>query len=206
MRKEESRGFTLIELLVAMVLFSWLAVMGYSGLSNIIKQQTVQQELQQRKEDLERSLLVMARDFYQIVPRTVRNNEGEVTAALAFDDNNNFIEFTRINSSIPFFSEEDALFRQSRFSRIGYKLEGRKLYREHYYALDRSFAAVPSKTLMLDQVDSFDIRFLKSDNTWSKFWSITEKKDALPLAIEVKIKLEGGNEYTHLFPVIEPLL
>ena len=201
----KSFGFTLIEFLVAVGIFSLIATMGYSGLSQVIKTQKAQTRAQLKIKDIERALLVMARDFYQIVPRSVRNNQGNLIATLVFDDNSNFIEFTKLNSAIPYFSEEEAQFRRSRLTRVGYKLEGSDFYREHYNTLDRTLGTVPSKTLMLKDVLDFSVRFLNADRTWSKFW-LTSKTDLeqLPVAIEIKLTIHGGNEYTHLFPVLEP--
>ncbi len=198
------RGFTLVELLVAIGLFSILAAMGYGGLSNIIQFQKVQQEAQVQKEDIERALLVMARDFYQIVPRRVRDNTGKAEAALTFDSDNQHIEFSRVGSAIPYFADDDALFRRSRFSRVGYLLEGEIIYRLTYTALDRALSAVPRRTPMLRDVDEFKIRFLSDNQAWSSSWGAkTTDVTQLPRAIEVTVILTNTTEYTHLFPIIE---
>ena len=198
------KGFTLIELLIAMSLFSLLATMGYTGLSNIISFQTAQEQSKQRKEDVEQALLIMSRDFYTIYPRAIRNNEGRFEAALTFDDNSSIIEFTRIGSITPYFSEDSALFRRSRFLRVGYQLEGDEFYRLYYPTLDRTLGTEAIKTLLLKGVADFEVQFLVQGSL-KKFWSASIRNiRELPEGVEVKLTLKDDTEYVHFFPVVQP--
>ena len=194
--KHKQQAMTLVEILIAMMLFSIIATMGYSGLSNVINLQTQQKRIQNEQEDLQRVLLIMARDFYQIVPRPIRDNNGSVKGSVTFDGNNNIIEFTRSGNSHPI------TFNRSQFLRVGYILEDDELYRLHWYHLDRTLDAVPQKNRLLRKVDSITYRFMDDKKTWGKSWT---KKNAeqVPVAIEMVLAMENGTEYLHTFPLVQ---
>ena len=189
-------AFTLVELLVAMAIFGILSAMGYGSLSNILSLQSRQQQVQQAQEDLQRALLILARDFYQIVPRPVRDNLGKPENAFRYDSNNNTVEFTKSGNFQPI------KFRQSSLQRIGYSLEGDILYRQHWTALDRPVDATVSKYPILKSVSALNFRFLNAKKEWSKFWQPQGLTD-LPFAIAVEIELTDGSTFLHTFPVLQ---
>jgi general secretion pathway protein J len=190
-------AMTLIEILIAMILFSVIATMGYGGLSNIIDLQREQKRIQREQEDIQRVLLIISRDFYQIVPRPVRNNTGAVIASVHFDSNNNTIEFTRSGNSHPI------TFNRSQFLRVGYTLEDDQLYRLHWHHLDRVLSTIPEKNLLLRDIDSIKFRFMDKTKIWKKTWS-PRNVNEIPNAIEMILTMQNEVEYLHTFPLVQP--
>lgn len=194
---DKQHAMTLVEILISMVLFGIIAAIGYGGLSNLINLQNNQNRIQSEQEDLQRVLLIMARDFYQIVPRPIRNNTGSVIGSLFYDSNNNTIEFTRSGNSNPI------SFNRSQFLRVGYQLEEDTLYRLHWKHLDRILSSVAQKNPLVREVDSISYRFMDENKTWKRTWS-NSNPEKIPTAIEMILTMQNGAEFLHTFPLIQP--
>lgn len=195
--QKSQQAMTLMEILIAMVIFGLLASMGYGGLSNVIDLQKQQNRIQNDQEDLQRVLLIMARDFYQIVPRPIRGNSGAFVASVSFDANSNAIEFTRSGNSHPI------TFNRSQFLRVGYRLEDDTLYRLHWHHLDRVLSAVEQKNPLLRQVQSIQYRFMNEKRSWSKRWS-PKNINRIPAAIAMILTMDNNVQYVHTFPLVQP--
>lgn len=196
LNQSKKSGFTLLEILVALSIFSVIATMGYSGLNKILKLQERQEEIQQAQEDLQRALLIVSRDFYQMVPRPVRDNSGSFINAVSFDSNNNKIQFTRSGNTYPI------TFKQSSLQRIAYNLEDDKLYRTHWSMLDRPLSAFPSKYQLLENVTRMTLRFMSSGGTWSNFWN-PASLTTMPKAIELTLEMKDKQIFLHTFPILK---
>ncbi len=61
----KQQGFTLVELLIAIAILSVISVISYSALSNTLKHQSSQKEHSQNLDQLQKTLLYLARDFSQ---------------------------------------------------------------------------------------------------------------------------------------------
>ena len=70
------RGFTLLELLVALAIFALVSVMAYGGLASVLDQQFATDEIAGQLARLQKTYLLLQRDFEQLVPRPVRDEYG----------------------------------------------------------------------------------------------------------------------------------
>jgi general secretion pathway protein J len=79
----EQSGFTLIEILVAMAIFALIAVGSVTMLTAVSAQNDLSNERMQALQTMQRAMLIIERDFLQMVPRKTRV-EGEVSDILVF--------------------------------------------------------------------------------------------------------------------------
>ncbi|MEE9570367.1 MAG: prepilin-type N-terminal cleavage/methylation domain-containing protein, partial [Gammaproteobacteria bacterium] len=61
-----AKGFTLIELLVAMAIVAVIGIMALSGLSEVIRQQTIAQERAERWREIQFAMRIISQDLAQI--------------------------------------------------------------------------------------------------------------------------------------------
>jgi general secretion pathway protein J len=79
----QQSGFTLIEILVAMAIFALIAVGSVTMLTAVSAQNELSDERMQALQRMQRAMLVIERDFLQMVPRKTRV-EGETSDILVF--------------------------------------------------------------------------------------------------------------------------
>jgi len=84
--------------------------------------------------------------------------------------------------------------------RLRYFFDGKKLVRRTWKRLDRAPEAEFLDQTVLDNVQTWQVRFL-SGGQWFDQWSIEDERSplALPNAIEVKVSLLDGREFRWLF-------
>ena len=190
-------GFTLLEMLVALAIFALLAVMSYSGLSSVMNQQVVTEEHAQRLGDLQKTYMLMQRDLEQVLLRPVRDEFGDVQPALAGSD---VLQLTRGGWSNPLNRPRSSL------QRVGYAWEDRQLVRYVWQVLDRAQDSEPLRQLLLDDIDSMEIRYLSPGAEWQSQWpepvfntSPDDPSPGLPLAVEVTLEHEHFGPLVWLF-------
>ena len=76
-------GFTLVEILVAMAIFALIAVGSVTMLSAVTTQNELSDERMKALQDMQRAMLIIERDFLQMVPRKTRV-DGDVSDILVF--------------------------------------------------------------------------------------------------------------------------
>lgn len=176
-RSARGAGFTLVELLVALVIFSTMAVIAYSGLSAVT---TTHERLSEREAtlaDIGRALSLIERDLRSLAPR-------RVWAA---------------NAPLPPLSAQGPMLEVSTFGRgrvlgpdlglverIGYLSDGDALYRQRWPAPDRLPATRPDQQRLLAEVEQLRWRFLDLQGRWQDRWPVpgAADADAWPRAVE----------------------
>jgi general secretion pathway protein J len=191
-RRTGSSGFTLIEVLIAIAVFATASALAWGGLNAVIRARDALQREQQSFARIVRLVGTLERDLRAAVGRPVRGNFNEPVAALRGDAEH--LELTRIGYASPRAEP------RSNLERVLYELDGRKLQRGRYVALDRAPGSTPVIEELHDQVQSFRLRFLDVDGRWLDRWPPQERGqlDAMPRAIEVRVSLEGTGEITRL--------
>ena len=197
-----TRGFTLLELLVAVTVFAILSAMAYGGLRNIIDNSQQTDSAMQRLQQVQLAMLKISRDFTQLSARNIRDEYGNSSSAILTTAGSDiFIEFTRGGRRNP------AELLRSHLQRVAYKLEENSLSRLHWPQLDRTQEMEPYETLLLDDVERAEIRFLDNNNEWHNEWPpldssvVTGDTTVALSAIEFTLELQDWGELVRLFLV-----
>jgi general secretion pathway protein J len=190
-------GFTLLELLVALAIFALVSVMAYGGLATVLDQQFATEEIAEQLARLQKTYMVLQRDFEQVVPRPVRDEFGENMAPLSGGTQ---LQLTRGGWNNP------AGHPRSSLRRVGYRLEEQSLVRYAWSVLDRAQNSEPLEQSLLDGVTGIRTRYLDEGNEWQDSWPpdrvTTPAAGAgvsLPLAVEVQLEHERFGPITWLF-------
>jgi general secretion pathway protein J len=181
--KRQALGFTLIEVLIAVFIFSMMAAMAYSGLSNSIK---TSREAEKRGEQLHRLQMAMAliqRDLTQISIQQSRDEFGDAQPPLLMDNKGErLLEFSRTGWRNP------ANQIRSTLQRVGYVYEENELYREHWAHFHRGANEKPVRTLLLKGVADITFEFLDTAMQWHQQWPpVNTPATVMPIAVRVTI-------------------
>ena len=191
MRTHSARGFTLIELLVALAIVAVIGVMALTGLTQVIKQQTLAREHTERWQAIQLAMRLVTQDLSQLQPRETRDELGATyLPSMLADPNAQFaLEFSRGGWSNP------GGFARGTVLRVAYNFEGEKLVRLHWPVMDRTVSNAPVRTELLDGVKNVEIRFLDTAGQWSLEWPPVniqgpQRLALRPRAVEFAIELK----------------
>ena len=200
--KTRMRGFTLIEILVALAIFSLMAVMLFGGFIAVSNQVDWSRARAARLQQIQTTMLYLARDFSQLQPRPVRSELGDFKeAALSADARNIYLAtLTRGGWSNP------AGIPRSTLQRVAYQLEDRQLVRLDWQVLDRLPGTEPRRTEILDDVDEVIIRYLDAQLEWHENWPPLGSDDAVAawlraIAVEISLDLSDHGRITRLLEI-----
>ena len=215
MRRDKERvaesGFTLIEVLIAMAITAFVSILSYQTLSTAITGIESARDASERLHEINRAFTVMSRDIRQIANRPVVDEFGQLASAvsggpLARDP----LRLTRSgwhnSTGAP----------RSTLQRVAYRLEEGQLLRLTYPVLDRTTAIEPVETVLLDEVDTLEFRFLPTINDlevdrnqaidrrfWQENWlaevGFANQIILPPAAIEMRITLTDWGELERLY-------
>lgn len=194
-----AQGFTLLELLVALAIFAILAVIAYGGLRSVLFTQNSVEAEAERLAKVQMAFFFLERDIEQILPRGIRDEYGQRQPAVKSGGlYGELITLTRAGWDNPLGQQ------RANLERLAYRLDGTRLLRLHWDALDRGGPAEPRQTVLLDRVEEVKIRFLDGDDTWQTAWPPPSQEDnppddMLPLAVEIEVRLADWGSITRLF-------
>ncbi|HBC57154.1 MAG TPA: type II secretion system protein GspJ [Gammaproteobacteria bacterium] len=200
---KDNAAFTLIELMVAMAVFAVLSVIAYGGLNNIIKTSEVVEAQAERLKELQIFMAVVQKDMQNIVPRTVRDELGDVEAEVKMPGGGaRTIDFTRGGQrnllKLP----------RSDMQRVGYELRENQLLRVSYMQLDRAPGTEPLEQVLLEDVQDWQIRLLDDKNNWHSVWPPLNQTGTttslMPQAIELELTLKDWGDIRRLIRVYDP--
>lgn len=172
------RGFTLIELLVALVIFSTMAVIAYSGLSAVTRTYERLSEREALLADVGRSLALIERDLRSLAPRRVRAGNLPLPPLLGQGQMLELSTFGRGRVLGPDLGLVE---------RIGYLADGESLYRQQWPVLDRLPATQADQRQLLADVERVRWRYLDDNGRWQDRWPLPGAADdeTWPRAVEV---------------------
>ncbi|MEC7119251.1 MAG: type II secretion system minor pseudopilin GspJ [Pseudomonadota bacterium] len=155
-RRDAVQGFTLIELVVAMSIFAALSLAGWQVFNNLM--------MTRERAGLHAALLSeqqaaygqLMRDLSQATARPIRDQYG-ARAALLLDGQS--IEFTRVGRVDP------RLIQLGEFERIRYELQQGELVRLALAQVDQWGVAQPTRTIVLQDVESLQFEALNPQPT-----------------------------------------
>lgn len=192
-----ARGFTLLELLVAIALFSVLAALVWGSLDGLSRNSMQLDQAAQRLAQVQRGLDLLVRDLRQALPRPVRDGNGRALPALAGERSQ--LELTRGGHG-------NALaLPRSTLERAAWRSRERRLERLHWPVLDRVAAIQPRVDVLLDGVDSLDLRYHDANGGMHDAWPPPRSGDAalLPRAVELRLHLADLGELVRLVELPE---
>jgi len=193
-----TKGFTLLELLVAMSIFAIISVMTFQGLRTMLDNRDIVDRESDHLASLQRAMMMMGRDFEQIVGRSIRDEFGIAHPALYSNaSGKSVVEFSRGGFRNP------AALARSSIQRVSYSSVDHILKRETWSVLDRAVAVKPARWNVLTGVNDVKLRFLDGERVWQTSWPPEEMAGSdlqtLPVAIEVVLELEDWGTIKRLF-------
>ncbi len=141
------------------VIVSVIAYQALDSVLNIVKSEEVQEE---KIKKMGLFFTVFNKDFQQIVPRKVRNAQGNgFNHALFYNkEATPMLEFTRGGWGNP--APEN--FQRSHLQRVAYHLDDEKLIRKTWRAVDRYEDTTFDEVVLLEGVTGFKMRFLSNNS------------------------------------------
>jgi general secretion pathway protein J len=199
----QAGGFTLLELLVAMAIFAILGTLALSGYTELQRQSEYAEQRLERLRDVQRAMQAIGQDLAQIEPRPIREPLGEslIPAVLATDSIEYGLQFTRAG-----WSNTAGLARPT-LQRVGYRLDGEGLWRDHWPVLDRTLVTEPTRVKLLGKVRSVRFRFMNAAREWVDRWPVSDGTNLAgserlrPAAIEIVLELEDWGEMRRVIEV-----
>jgi len=199
----QAGGFTLLELLVAMAIFAILGTLALSGYTELQRQSEYAEQRLERLREVQRAMQAIGQDLAQIEPRPIREPLGEslIPAVLATDSIEYGLQFTRAG-----WSNTAGLARPT-LQRVGYRLDGEGLWRDHWPVLDRTLATEPTRVKLLGKVRSVRFRFMNAAREWVDRWPVSDGTNLAgserlrPAAIEIVLELEDWGEIRRVIEV-----
>jgi general secretion pathway protein J len=204
------RGFTLIEVVIAMFISAIMFAIGYSAITQALRDRDALNASQARVTEIQRGMRVVAQDFAQIVARAARDTSGtgQLMPAISADTrNDSVVTFTRTGWSNP------AGIQRPAEQRVRYRYIDGSLVREHWLAVDPALNTEPRQRVLFTKVKAVEVRFLDPvTRQWSTEWPKTVLTGAVtpntvdfltirPLAIEFTVVLEDWGRVLRLFEI-----
>lgn len=194
-------GFTLLELIVVLGIFAVISVLAYGGLSSVLETRKGVQRALDRTAAMQKTYLRLRNDFQQLRDRPVRDRFGAPLndpPLLITPDGT--VEFTRGGWRNPLSQPRSSL------ERVAYRLDQEsRLLRISWRVLDRAQDSVEVETVLLENVEDIEWRFLDSGRQWQTVWPSPDTiaapgaAPALPLAVEVNLTTQDWGELKFLF-------
>jgi len=191
-------GFTLLELLIAISIFALVSAISFGTLTQILEQR---ERINQERNHWRSLSILMAQledDLAFVINRGVRDIDGAPVAAFigrAVDSralSPPSLEFTRAGQWVLANNSAPAV------GRIAYRLQDNKILRQQWVELDRSPTSEPSSSVLLNDVEELNLRFLSPGGKWSSTWPAQQSKYALPTGVEIIITTSSNKTYRRL--------
>jgi general secretion pathway protein J len=194
-------GFTLIEILVAMSIFALIAVGATQILTTVTDSNDLSEERFQSLQELQRAMLIIERDFLQMVPRKTRV-DGEVSDVIVFGGRFTFesssegLGFVRSGWHNP-----KLTLRRSTLQSVAYRVQDDQLHRLYSTYVDNAIGFEPKVRVLLNNIESVQFEFLEKFSS-SKFdWQPADAVEELPIAVAIIIESKMYGEIRREFKV-----
>ena len=179
------KGFTLVELLVAIAIFAVLSALGWKVFDYLAKVKDRNAMHEANLEQLQESYQQILRDTMQAVPLTA-NVKGQQQPALVL--HNGRFNFSKTGVTDPL---QQGISPHERVE-YQYRADEKKLYRLKYRNLHQTGNDQPESSVMLDEVEAFEIVVLNPNelSSWpesSVDSQQTEQLRMLPKGIKINL-------------------
>jgi general secretion pathway protein J len=202
MMRRRQRGFTLLEILVATVILAIMGLMAYRAVGEARVAAAAADVHMSRLREVQRAMHLLVSDFRTLAPRPVRETIGDGYRAALMRDPNSIALVELSHAGWP----NGAGTPRGTIQRVSYRLEDRKLIREHWNVTDPTLANVPVKRELLDDVERVEIRYMNAGREWVAQWPpLNSTADVglrmRPLAVEITVELADYGELSRLVEV-----
>lgn len=192
-------GFTLVELLVAIAIFAVLSALGWKVFDYLIKVKDRNAEHEINLGQLQEAYQQVLRDTVQTVPLTTNVNS-DIQPALVLQ--NSTFSFSKTGVTDPL---QQGISPDERVE-YQYRADEKKVYRLKYRYLNRSGRDQPESSVLLRDVDQFEVVVLNpnENTTWPESAeNLTDhiQKQKLPKGIKIKLKVRDV-EYEWIFSLL----
>ena len=196
LKKQKNNGFTLIEILIAIAIFAMLSLAAYQILQGVLRSGEISKSHDTRLIEIQRGMLLIERDFLQMVARSSRSNGVETknlkvlySGKGVLDSEYEGIEFNRLGWTNPL-----NLLPRSNIVRVGYRVQNNQLQRLYFLYPDLVSGAEPEQQIILSDIDGLTFRY------WNKGWETTwNKSKEIPSGIEMTIISKNYGELRRVF-------
>ena len=164
------RGFTFIEMLLAAAIFAMVGMASVAVLSSVTQSDALSVEATERLVQLQRSMLMLERDFMQISVRHVRI-DGESPSKFRLygekfllESEDHGVSFTRQGWRNP-----GMILPRSEIQTVAYRLQEGNLQRLFTLYPDAVTGSEPKVQMLLNGLTGFEIQYLKGEE-WLERW------------------------------------
>lgn len=194
------KGFTLVELLVAIAIFAVLSALGWKVFDYLAKVKDRNAMHEANLEQLQESYQQILRDTMQAVPLTA-NIKGQQQPALVLQ--NGRFNFSKTGVTDPL---QQGISPHERVE-YQYRADEKKLYRLKYRNLHQTGNDQPESSVMLDEVEAFEIVVLNPNelSSWpesSVDSQQTEQLRMLPKGIKINLTVRDV-QYEWIFSLLQ---
>lgn len=195
-----NKGFTLVELLVAIAIFAVLSALGWKVFDYLAKVKDRNAMHEANLEQLQESYQQILRDTMQAVPLTA-NIKGQQQPALVLQ--NGRFNFSKTGVTDPL---QQGISPHERVE-YQYRADEKKLYRLKYRNLHQTGNDQPESSVMLDEVEAFEIVVLNPNelSSWpesSVDSQQTEQLRLLPKGIKINLTVRDV-QYEWIFSLLQ---
>ena len=194
------KGFTLVELLVAIAIFAVLSALGWKVFDYLAKVKDRNAMHEANLEQLQESYQQILRDTMQAVPLTA-NVKGQQQPALVLQNGRFNFSKTGVTDHL-----QQGISPHERVE-YQYRADEKKLYRLKYRNLHQTGNDQPESSVMLDEVEAFEIMVLNPNelSSWPES-SIdpqqTEQLRLLPKGIKINLTVRDV-QYEWIFSLLQ---
>ncbi len=194
------KGFTLVELLVAIAIFAVLSALGWKVFDYLAKVKDRNAMHEANLEQLQESYQQILRDTMQAVPLTA-NVKGQQQPALVLQ--NGRFNFSKTGVTDPL---QQGISPHERVE-YQYRADEKKLYRLKYRNLHQTGNDQPESSVMLDEVEAFEIMVLNPNelSSWPESSVDSQQTEQLRLLPKgIKINLTARDvQYEWIFSLLQ---
>jgi general secretion pathway protein J len=192
----KTKGFTLFEILIAVFILGIISVVMVRGLQSIIIVKNNLERSEHRLQELSLAMTFMQSDLRNAVNRPIllANNETEPSL---WTENDAFqtVAWTRGNIENPLDENRSTLLR------VAYELKNGQLIRQTWPVLDRVVGTAPDDRVLLNNVEQIQWKFLGPRIQWYTAWPSSDKKQPLPVAVQVTIQIKDWGTVQRIFMI-----
>ncbi len=197
-----SRGFTFIEMLLASAIFALIGLASVAVLDSVTRSDTASQQAMQRLQRLQQAMMILDRDLWQISPRHIRVS-GEAPNKVTLAGAQNWLESDDdgLSFSHAGWTNPGMILPRSEVQLVGYRLKENKLERMFYLYPDAVTGTTPKIQVLLEDIDSFKVRYLDAEGVWQESWD----QAALPVALKVQLSQQNAGDVERVYGMPEGL-